>query len=285
MKFLKGLALFLLGICLYMCLSFLGMLIMLNSTLLNPDFILREMDKLAVYDVADELVREQVMAADFPPTARPYVEEALDKILADLRPWVRQQTGIAVNTVYDYFQGRSQHLSLFISLEPVRDSIKQNLEEVAAGILAEIDRQVDQEIPASLEFDQADLDVEAVSVLEQVRSYISRLQLVMILVVVCLLLAILGIVLIIRDVRASTRSLGTEFLVCGLLIYVANLLTRHFLSPELLKMSLPADFQMRLPQLMADIYAPLDIYAIVVAAVGAALLTVSFVYRPRQAAE
>jgi hypothetical protein len=299
MNFLKGLALSLLGLILYMALVIFGLVFMLNSTVLNPNFILREMEKLDVYSLVEEVIREEVVPQlEVPAGYEPYLVEIIDDTMADLRPWVREQVSDVVYTGYDYFMGRSWHLYLSISLEPVRDSLKESIREnmlnspppefaglppaVMESALNEANRQIDGQIPDSFEFDQDDLGPEDAAHLEQVRQYIGYIQLGYKLLIVLILLLILGIVLIHREVRGATRSLGVTFLSCGVVIYLSNFLARYFVSPRLLELSLPADFQTKLPQLMADFHAPLDWYAIVLAAIGVVLLVVSFVYKRRQ---
>ena len=297
MNFLKGLALSLLGLLLYVALVIFGLVFMLNSTVLNPGFILREMDKLDVYLLVEEVIREEVVPQlEVPPGYEPYMVEIADDTMADLRPWVREQTRDVVYTGYDYFLGRSWHLYLSIPLEPVRDNLKENLRETVlsspppelAGLPpAVLEQYLDvayqqfNQIPDSFEFDQDDLAPEDAAHLEQVRQYIGYIQLGYKLLIVLILLLILGIVLIHREVRGATRSLGVTFLSCGFVIYLSNFLARYFVSPRLLELSLPADFQTKLPQLMADFHAPLDWYAIVLVAIGVALVVVSFVYKRR----
>jgi hypothetical protein len=298
MNFLKGLALSLLGLLLYMALVIFGLVFMINSTVLNPNFVLREMEKLDVYSLVEEVIcGEVVPQLEVPAGYEPYVAEVMDDTMADLRPWVREQARDVIYTGYDYFMGRSWHLYLSISLEPVQDSLKENLRETVlsspppelAGLPpAVLEQYLDvayqqfDQIPDSFEFDQDDLGPEDAAHLEQVRQYIGYIQLGYKLLIVLILLLILGIVLIHREVRGATRSLGVTFLSCGVVIYLSNFLARYFVSPRLLEMSLPADFQTKLPQLMADLHAPLDWYAIVLAAIGVVLLVVSFVYKRRQ---
>jgi hypothetical protein len=297
--FLKGLALSLLGLLLYMSLAFIGLLFMLHSTVLNPNFVLREMEKLDVYSFAEEVVREEVVPQFAVPAGyEPYVLEIADGTMADLRPWFKEKVRTVVYTGYDYFLGRSYQLQLSFSLEPVRDSVKENLRETLlsspppelAGLppavtelfFNEANSQIDNQIPERFEFDRDTLDAESARQMEQVRQYIGYIKLGYQLLIAFSLLLILGIVLIHREVRGATRSLGITFLSCGVFIYLSNFLARYFLSPQLLEVSLLADFQTKLPQLMADIQSPLEIYAIVLAAIGVALLVVSFVYKRRQ---
>jgi hypothetical protein len=298
MKVVKGLALALLGFFLFLSLSVFGVMFMLNSTILNPDFIVRELDKLDVYSLAREWVGEQILQFEVPAPYQPYVDKTLDDTLTDLEPWVRGQVSDVVYAGYDYLLGRSQRLSRVISLEPVRDSLKQNLRQTVVAspppeleglppgtielALNEAYRQIDEQVPPSLELDLATLDPGAAEQFEQMRQYIGYFQLGYKVLIGFILLLILGIVLIYREVRGSTRSLGITFLTCGVIIYLGNLVTKYFAGVSIMELALPIQFQTWLPQLLADFLTPLDIYGIVLAIIGVLLLVVSFVYKPRQ---
>ncbi|MFC1974661.1 hypothetical protein ACFLVA_01450 [Chloroflexota bacterium] len=56
MKFLKGLALALLGFLLFLSLSIFGFAFQLNDTVLKPDFVVTELDKLDVSLLAKEVL-------------------------------------------------------------------------------------------------------------------------------------------------------------------------------------------------------------------------------------
>ncbi|MFC2008262.1 hypothetical protein ACFLT0_01040 [Chloroflexota bacterium] len=298
MKVLKTLALSLLSFLLFLSLSVLGLAFTLNSTILNPDFIVGELDKLDMYSLAREWLGEQISEFEVDARYQPYVDRVLNDTLADLEPWLERETNGAVHTGYDYFLGRSERLSLVISTEPVRDSLKQNLREtvfdspppelqglppsVIEPYLNEAYRQIDQQIPPTLEFDQATLDPEAVASLEQTRQVIGYFQLGFKLLIGFILLLILSIVMIYREIRGATRGLGITFLICGVITYLGNLAVKYFAGARITQIAMPVEYRALLPRLLVDILVPLDIYSIVLAAIGVALIIVSFVYKPHQ---
>jgi len=297
-KFFKGLVLSFLSLLLFLSLSVLGLAFTLNSTVLNPDFIARELDKLDAYTLAEELLEEQMVQFEVPAPYKPYADKVLDNTLADLKPWIKEEANTVIYTGYDYFMGRSQRLSLTIRLEPVKDSLKQNLREVILDspppelqglppetietLLDEANRQIDEQIPQGFQVDQSTLDPEVTSVLEQTKEAIGYFQLGYKLLIGFILLLILGIVLIYREVRGATRGLGITFLSCGVVTFLGNLAIKYFAGASITQLSLPILLQTRLPQLLADFLGPLDMYGIILAAIGVGLLIVSFVYKPRQ---
>ena len=123
MKFVKGLALGLLSFILFLSLSIFGLAFTLNNTILNPDFVVSELDKLDVPSLAEELLSEQI------PQEEKFMAEALNKTIADLEPWIKEQASTAIYSSYDYLMGRTQTLSLVISLESVKESLRDNLRQ------------------------------------------------------------------------------------------------------------------------------------------------------------
>ena len=59
MKILKGLALGLLSFLLFLSLSLFGVLLMLNLTILNPDFVISELNRLDTSAIAEEFLSQQ----------------------------------------------------------------------------------------------------------------------------------------------------------------------------------------------------------------------------------
>ena len=60
MQFLKGLAISVLSLILFLCLSTFSIVFMLNQTILNPDFITSQLDKLDLSSLAKEVIIDQV---------------------------------------------------------------------------------------------------------------------------------------------------------------------------------------------------------------------------------
>ena len=116
MGFVKGLVLSLLGLLLFLSLSVFGDILMLKQTLLNPDFVVSQVDRFDKSSLIEELLSEQI------PLEEDIVTEILSDIIADLEPWMDEQANAVIYSGYDYLMGRSQNLSLVISLEPVKDS-------------------------------------------------------------------------------------------------------------------------------------------------------------------
>ncbi len=292
MKFLKGLALTLLSLLLFLSLSIFGLALTLNHTILNPDFIISGLNKLDISSLTKDLLSQQI------PQDEPYIAEVVDTTIAYLEPGIRDQTHASIYSSYDYLLGRSQSLSLVISLEPLRDSLKSNLREAIlrspppelAGVppaiielyINEAYQHIDQLIPPRFEFNESSLSPEVLVQLEQARQAIDYLQLGYKVLIGFILLLIVGIILINRQVRSSTRELGIIFLSYGAFEYLGIFVVKSLAGTQLPQLNIPPPLQVWLPQLLDVLLAPLEIFSLGLLIAGIALIIVSFVYKPRQ---
>ncbi|MEE9399952.1 MAG: hypothetical protein V3V23_06765 [Dehalococcoidales bacterium] len=112
MNFLKGLALSLLSFLLFLSLALFGIAFALNNTLLNPDFVIAQVDRMDVSALTRELVGEQIREL-LPPEAE-FLEEALYGVIDENEPWLKEQVSAGISSFYDYMLGESERLSLII---------------------------------------------------------------------------------------------------------------------------------------------------------------------------
>jgi len=75
MKFLKVLALSLLGFLLFLSLSIFGVVLMLNLTIFNSDFIVSEFDELDISSLTKDLFHQQLILGES------YMTEAVDNTI------------------------------------------------------------------------------------------------------------------------------------------------------------------------------------------------------------
>jgi len=291
MNLLKGLALGILSFLLVLSLSIFGIAFLVNQTILNPGFVSSELNKLDVPQLAEELLSEQIPEEEL-------VAEVLNDTVTDLESWIQEQVTDGVYASYDYLSGRSETLSVVIPLEPVKESLKDNLGEAIleslppelAGasptqielFLNELYNDIDELVPETFEINEDSLGAELSAQLERAREYIGYFQVGYNFLIGFMLLLILGIVVIDRQVRSATRRLGTIFLPEGVLLLVGFFVAKYFAQREILPLGVIPYLEEWLPQLVSDLVAPLLMLSIGLIIGGAALLTISFVYK-RQA--
>jgi len=298
MKFLKGLGLAILSFLLFLSLSIFGFVLTLNQTILNPDFVVSQVDRLDIASIAGDMLSEQIPQFEATSPYEPYVAEVMDDTIADLEPWIKEQARDGIYFFYDYLEGRSQSLSLVVSLEPVKEKLRDNLREAVlqsplpelAGLspaereqaLNEFYSEFSEQIPSTFEFTEALMEPEVTAQLEQAKQVVGYFHLAYNALIGLILLLILGIVLLNRKVKGSTRGLGMTFLTCGALSYAGVLVAKNIAGTHLTQLDIPVYLQAWTPQFLSDFLAPLEMYSIGLLAVGVVLLVVSFVYKPRQ---
>ncbi|MFC2024971.1 hypothetical protein ACFLTG_00965 [Chloroflexota bacterium] len=382
MKFLKGLALTLLSFLLFLSLSIFGLVFMLNSTILDPDFVTSEVDKLDVSSLVEEILSEQppgegfgialvdtineleplvkgqlgtathsiydyllgkkpspelaltlrdtLLSSEFAnslidkldlsslaagflseqiaeqiPGEMEFLVEYLDEAIAELEPTIKAELTAATDPILDYLIGESQSFSIVISLEPVKETLRTKLWQafmespppelamippaMREQYFGQLYQEFSEEMPSTFELDEtligdeiptqiADGLAEAEAVLEEARQYVSYFQLGYKLLIGLMVLLILGIILINRQVKDATRSLGITFLTYGAFEYIGIFVAKYFTGTQLPMPEIPTSLQTWLTQFTSDFLAPLEMISLGLLIGGIVLLIVSFVY-------
>ena len=304
MQFLKGLAIALLSFLLFLSLSVFSLVFMLNQTILNPTFVTDQINKLDLLSLTEEMgIIDQIsrdMTQQFSqqfPQARELIPQILNKTMADLEPWIKEKANEITYATYDYMAGKSQSLSLTISLAPVKDSLAANLREtllespppelaaapaaIREQIVKGIEQQLTQELPATFDLNETMFPAEAQDTLGQVRQYMGYVQTAYPLLIGFMVLLALLIILLYRSVKGATRSLGGTVLTYGVLGYAGIFASQYLIRTQVGALGLPTALQSWLPQFLDSLWAPIQTFNIAVAVAGLVLVIVSIVY-PRK---
>ena len=287
MGFVKGLIISLLGLFLFFSLSLFGDMLMLKHTLLNPEFVASQVEKLDKSLLVEELLTEQI------PFEEDIMADVISGTVADLEPWINDQANNIIHDGYDYLWGRSQNLDLTISLEPVKDSLRDNVEQVVSqslppeligAIPSVIDlfidgayQEISANIPNTFEFNEELWGSEIQTRLEQTRQALGHFDLVYNLLIVFMLLLIAGILLISRPIKSGIRRVGIIFLSYGALQYIGILIITHIFGIQMVQAELPSAFQTWLPQFFNDLFTILKTFSIGVAVTGIVLIIAGIV--------
>ena len=297
MNFFKSFGLAILGVFLFLSLSFFGLVFTLDQTFLNPDFTVAQVEKLDIASLAEDIVRDQVISQATIPITLPidiFIAGAVNETITDLEPWLKQQARDVTYSIYDYLEGRSQNLSVVIPLEAVKERLKINISEAVItspppGLTdmppATIERYLEpfyDRIPSSFEIDEDWLGPSTMAQIEQLRLLASHFNVIYYALIGFILFLILMTILLHHSVRGSTRALGATFFSCGVFSYGGVWLTKYAIGAQSAIPQVPVYLQKWLPQLMNDILSPMELYSLGLAGEGVVLLIVSFVYR-RQA--
>ena len=286
----------------------LDLALTLRDTILSQELVVSLVNELDISSLATEFLKEQ-LPAEIPKEIESYLMRFLDDAITELEPWLKEQVAAAADPILDYLLGERQSFNIVISLEPVKEGLKENLREafletlppeltqIPPAVLEQYFNQFYEEIsgqiPSTFEFNESLLRPEvpakisetlaaAESNLEQARQAIGYFQLGYKILIGFILLLILGIILLNRQVRSTTRELGVIFLTYGALEYIGILIARSLAGRQLLQLDIPPPLQSWLPQFFNNLLAPLEIFSIGLLSAGIVLIIVSFIYKPRQ---
>jgi len=292
MKFLKGLAISLLSFILFLSLGVFGTVYMLNNTFLNPDFVSAQVDKIPVSSLVREMTEEQI-SGQLPGEAQ-FLEEAMYDAIAENEPWIKEQVNAGVYSFYDFLLGKSERLSVVISLEPLKEGLRDSLRQAfmqdippelsilppaqLESYFDEYYRQFSAQIPSEFTVDESQIPPEVMAQIIQARQYIGYAQTFYYPLIGFMALLVILIILLHRSVKGATRGLGITFLIYGAIEYASIWAAGYFGPTYLPLVKIPSSLQMWLTGFINDLLAPLQTFGIGLMAVGAALIIVSIVY-------
>ncbi|MBI4187948.1 MAG: hypothetical protein HY529_01950, partial [Chloroflexi bacterium] len=266
------------------------------------------MDKIDVASIAGQYLKQQFSGSIPPEMAflKGYIDKSLDDNIIALKPWIKEQVTIAAGPVVDYLVGDTQSLNVVISLEPAKKTLKDQLwqallkspppelaiipQAMWQPLFDQFYQQFSAQIPSTFKIDESLLGTdtrtqiaEALSTAEQTlaqaKQYVGYFQLAYKLLFVLMLLLVLGIILIIRQVKQTARYLGVPLLSYGALGYISIFISKYF-AGTLPISEMPAALQTWLPQFIDNLIAPMQTFSLALLIIGVVLLIVSFVYKP-----
>jgi hypothetical protein len=270
----------------------LGLVITVNLTILNPDFVVSELDKLDVYSVVVEQAKVQLPGQEF---IKP---EVVDSMLAELKPWLREQTNTVVHAAYAYLKSE-QELNVTVLLEPVRTVVKEHVRQAILESLppelrgapqSQIDAymsqvyvEIDKAIPLSFELNEAVVGSQMMAQLEQVKQAIGYVDTAYKALIALAALLVLLIALVHWwQPKPLTRSIGIVFILVGIACILGSLL--DFLISQVLSglaggSGALSGFQAKLPQLASDLTAPMRMHGIGFLVAGTVVVIISVLFR------
>ena len=132
---------------------FFGLALTLNQTILNPDFIVSEVDRLDISSLAEEFLSEEIPQEELPEELRIVLVDTITK----LEPIVKEQISATIYPVFDYLLGKSQSPNLAVTLSNTilnADFVVYLLDEIDMSSLAEefLIEEVIEEIPEEMEY-------------------------------------------------------------------------------------------------------------------------------------
>ena len=274
----------------------LGIVITINMTVLNPDFVVSEFDKLDIYSVIIDEAKAQL------PGEELIGAETLDNIITELEPWLEEQTAAVIHAVYGYLK-EDQELNVVISLEQVRSIAQENLRQTVLesrppqlqgasesqieAFLSQVYGEIDNLIPQHFELNESSLEPEIMAGLEQARQIVGYIAIgYKVLIGIAVLLVLLVAMVHWWQPKPIARSIGIVFGLVGVFFTITALFSR-FIPGAISRLAGQSDIlfelQPKLSQLVTDVMAPLQMYGIGFLIAGIALIVISFLLRSPEA--
>ncbi|MBI2287698.1 MAG: hypothetical protein HYU83_01725 [Chloroflexi bacterium] len=292
----------------------LNLTLILKDTILSPNFIVSLVDKLDVAPLAGEYLKQQFTGSIPPDMAflKGYIDKYLDDAITALEPWLKEQVTAAADPIVDYLVGEKQDLSVLISLEPAKKILKDQLwqallkspppeltiipEAMREPLFDQLYQQLSAQIPSTFKLDEKVLGTQTRAqitqalamteeTLAQAKQYVGYFQLGYKPLIGFILLLVLGIILIIRQVRQTARYLGVPLLSYGALGYISIFISDYFTRAALPLPGMPSSLNEWLPQFTNNLIAPMETFSLALLISGIVLLIVSFIYKSGQSSD
>lgn len=288
MRVARGILSGLFGLALALVVVALGLVVTLNSTILNPSFVVTELDKMGAHAIIADQIRGQL------PSEEPQIARIIDETMVELEPWLREQTAVLAYAGCAYLKGERE-LSVTISLEAVRVKVKEKvaqairkslppeLEGASASqiefFISQLCTEIDSQIPEQIEVNEASLGPETAAALQKAREVVSYVQLgYKVLIGVAVLLVLLIALMQWWRVKAISRYVGIAFAVGGVASIVGCVVATNLVS-RAIPFEVPPEIAAKLPQLISDLTHPLQIYGVAFLIAGVVLIILSIVLK------
>lgn len=317
MKFLNYLVLGLLSLLLFLSLALFSVIFMFKLSLLNPDFVVKQTNKIPISTLAKEMMKGytigllpseekiyQGLSRAIPQNqVRAYLDrlnETIGHVLSSEEPQLKEQMSNNIYSFYEFLLGKSEKFSVIISLESLKETMRDSLWQVfkqnwppqipisssmEEKVFNDFYEQFAGQVPAELKLDESQIPQEIMAQIMQVRQYVSYVIQAYYGLIVLTILIISGIIGLNRDIKGATRWLSITFLISGLIEY-AGVLAAKYLTPTYLPGSnIPLSLRPWLMALVDDMMSPIQILSFGLMVGGLILIIISIIYSHRVGAK
>lgn len=133
MKFLKGLVTGILSFILFLSLTVFSIAFVLHGTVLSPDFVSSQVDKIEISKIARDIAEEQI-GKELPQGAT-FLKDVTYEVITKQEPWIKEQLHQAIDTGYDFFLGKSNKLIITVSLVDLKKNLNDSLWQTSEDYL------------------------------------------------------------------------------------------------------------------------------------------------------
>jgi hypothetical protein len=150
MNFLKGLVTGILSLILFLTLTVFSIAFMLHGTVLSPDFVSSQVDKIEISKIARDIAEKQI-GKELPQGAA-FLKDVAYEVITEQEAWIKEQLHQAIDTGYDFFLGKSDTLIITVSLVDLKKNLNDSLWQTSMDYLQkQLDGKSDTEISRYLQ--------------------------------------------------------------------------------------------------------------------------------------
>ena len=283
MRIVRGIFSGIFSFVLVITLIALGIAITVNLTSLGRNFVISELDKLDIYSIISDQVKNQI------PTEEPYIAQIADETITELEPWLKDQVNTVIYEGYAYLKG-DQELNIVIPLEQVRTCLKDNVEQAVLespppelegasqsqiqAFLSYIYAEIDNQVPPQIEITESTVGPEVTAQLQKARQIVNYIEIgYKALIGLAVLLVLFIALLQWWHIKPIGHHVGIAFTVAGSTGLVGTIAAKSFIPRAI--PNIPPEIMSRLPQLISDFTSPLQIYSIALLIAGIGLIVLS----------
>ena len=296
----KGRFILALNMLLVLFIGLEGITSSLADTIFNPDFVVSELRKLDLADAATELWSRQSSEQLTGQVAGLFSEEiyaaqSMEATISQLGPSVIDRLTAAVYTGFEYLTGNQRDLDLAIPLDDLQQALKQNLVKVVAksppaelknatpeqlrAYCDEVYQHEFEKVPPVVNVSSRNSSPDVINRLNEFRITASYFSYIPMLFLSLIVLMSALIIVVRRNFKAALWELGIIFVVSGIIdflyAYIAQQAGMHAGM-----LSFVPSVNVWLLQVVADVVVAVRQPVVLLAAIGAGLLTLS-VFVPR----
>jgi hypothetical protein len=135
MNFLKGLVTGILSLILFLVLAVFSIAFMLHGTVLSPDFVSSQVDKIEISKIARDIAEDQI-GKELPQDAT-FLNDVAYEVITQQELWIKEQLHKAIDMGYDFFLGKSDKLIITVSLVGLKENLNDSLWQATKDYLKE----------------------------------------------------------------------------------------------------------------------------------------------------
>lgn len=114
-----------LSFILFLLLIIFSIAFMLHGTVLNPDFVSAQVDKVPITDLARDFSDEFIIPEL--PQDVPFIKDIALNVLEKQESWIKERVKDVIDTGYDYLLGKTDTLNIVVPLSELKQNLKDTL--------------------------------------------------------------------------------------------------------------------------------------------------------------